>query len=108
MQSLVALNCSCPLSGDRTSSARVCCLSLLFFIAIQFKCFLSSLSQLLAGGDSSLLVALDLDRDARCYNYLTMGGEASTCTEEDKELYSEVRRAMGVSWVVLIHNQLHS
>lgn len=54
-----------------------------------------SFYQLLAGGDSSLLVALDLDRDARCYNYLTMGGEASTCTEEDKELYSEVRRAMG-------------
>ena len=54
--------------------------------------------QLLAGADSTWLLALDLTKDPNKYHYLSMGGEACQCTPEDKKLYNEVQRAMGVSY----------
>ena len=52
--------------------------------------------QLLAGADSTWLLALDLNNDASKYAYLSMGNEACKCTPEDKKMYKEVQRAMGV------------
>ena len=52
--------------------------------------------QLLAGADSTWLLALDLKNDPSKYAYLSMGGEACKCTPEDKKMYKEVQRAMGV------------
>lgn len=44
-------------------------------------------------------MALDLKKDPSQYHYLSMGGEACRCTSDDKKLYEEVQRAMGVSIV---------
>ena len=54
-------------------------------------------TQLLAGADSTWLMALDLKKDPSQYRYLSMGGEACQCTSSDRKLYEEVQRAMGVS-----------
>ena len=54
------------------------------------------LAQLLAGGDSSLLQSLELVKNPTRYHYLSMGGESCECTRNDKKLYDEIQRAMGV------------
>ena len=62
-----------------------------------YKLFPPLSTKLLAGADDRWLLALDLEKDPSRYHYLSMGGEASQTTSNDKKLYNEVRRAMGVS-----------
>ncbi len=44
---------------------------------------------------------MDLERDPTKYHYLSMGGEASVTNPNDKKLYLEVRRAMGVRCIAV-------
>ncbi len=64
---------------------------------------LNSYMQLLEGAEQSLLNEIMLERDVSKYYYLTLAGESSKLTDEDRQNFGEVRKAMSVRCKFNLH-----